>query len=205
MIAGPAVKLSEAFLSLVRRVSTELDVEKIRVDVEAFSLRHSDLTTREKADRIISQAARKAAAVGAAASLPPGWMVLATAGPELTALIVLQARMIVGLHLLYGGAPDADERVSEIVTGMAAGAGLSVGRRLTSRAAEGIAARLALRAAGREATHLVPLLGAAAAAALTWSAVSAVGRAVLARVERRYGPPSIPGKGPVLDVKGVSS
>ena len=202
MIAGLAMKLSEAFLSLVRRVSTELDVERIRADVETFSLRHVDLTTREKAERLVSQAARKAAAVGAAASLPPGWTALATVGPEMTALIVLQARMIVGLHLLYGGDPDADERVAEIVQGMAAGAGLSMGRRLTTRAAEGVASRLALRAVGREAAHLVPLLGAVAAAALNWSAVTAVGRAVLARVERRYGPPGIPGKGPVLDVKG---
>ena len=204
MIAGPAVKLSEALLSLVRRVSTDLDVDRIRADVESFSLRHADLTTREKAERIISQAARKAAAVGAAASLPPGWTALATMGPELTALIVLQSRMVVGLHILYGGDPDPEERVTEIVTGMAAGAGLSVGRRLTARAAEEVAGRLALRVVGREATHLVPLLGAAAAAALNWCAVAAVGRAVLARVERRYGPPSIPGKGPVLDVKVVA-
>jgi len=205
MIAGPAMKISEALLSLVRRASAELDVERIRADVEAFSLRHADLTTREKAERIVSQAARKAAAVGAAASLPPGWTALATVGPEMTALIVLQSRMIVGLHLLYGGAPDADERLTEIVTGMAAGAGLSVGRRLTVRAAEEIAGRLALRAVGREVAHLVPLLGAAAAAALNWSAVNAVGRAVLSRVERRYGPPSIPGKGPVVEAKVVGS
>jgi hypothetical protein len=205
MIAGPEVRLSETILSLVRRASNDLDVEKIRSDVNSFSLRHPDLSTREKAHLLVLQTARKAAAIGAAASLPPGWGAVAAMGPELTALAILQGRMIVGLHLLYGGEPDVDERASEILAGMAAGAGLSVGRRLTTRAAEVAAIRLAARAAGREATHLVPLLGAGVAAALNWATVRAVGRAVIERVERRYGPPSIPGKGPIVDVQATGT
>ena len=122
--------------------------------------------------------------------------------PELSALIVLQSRLIVGLHLLYGGTPEPDERALEVLAGMAAGAGINVWRRLTARVAEELAGRLAIRIAGREAAHLVPLVGAAASAALNYAAVRAVGRAALSRVQRLYGPPEVPGSGPVVDAKG---
>lgn len=205
MIAGKRVKPSEMLLSLVRRVSADLDVEKIREDVEAFSRRHPELTTRRKAELIVSRAARKAAVIGAAASLPPGWLALATMGPELTALIVLESRMIVGIHLLYGGSPDAAERAGEVLVGLAAGAGLSASRRFATRASEEIAERLVVRAAGRGVAHLVPLLGAAGAAGINWLAVNTIGRAVIERVAGRYGPPEVPGRGPILDVKGTSA
>ena len=110
--------------------------------------------------------------------------------------------MIVGLHLLYGGDLEPEERMLEIVAGLASGAGLSVGRRLTVRLAEELATKLAARALGRSLAHVVPLLGVAASAALNYGVVMAVGRAVLARVDRQWGPPHIPGSGPVLDATG---
>ena len=195
--------VASAFLSLVRRASSDLDIEGLRRDVDAFSLRHVELTTREKASRMVRTTARRAAALGAVASLPPGWAALATAGPELSTLLVMQSRLVVGLHLLYGGTPEPEERAIEVLAGLAAGAGIHVGRRLTTRAAEEIAARLLLRFAGRELAHVVPLIGAAAAAAMNYAAVRAVGRAAIARVEKIYGPPEVPGVGPVLDVGGT--
>ena len=194
--------IAESFLALVKRASTDLDVEKVREDVRAFSLRHPGLPTREKARLVVASTARKAALVGAAARAPPGWAAPASTAPELTALVVLQSRMIVGIHLLYGGDLDPEERALEVVAGLAAGAGLSVGRRLTVRLAEELGARLAARALGREVAHLVPLAGLAAAAALNYVAVRAVGRAVVVRVERRWGPPEVPGRGPVLEAEG---
>ena len=196
------MKLAESFLALVKRASTDLDVETIRRDVQEFSLRHPGLSTRQKAGMMVASTARKAALVGAAASAPPGWAALAATAPEMTTLIVLQSRMIVGLHLLYGGDLDPEERALEVVAGLAAGAGLSVGRRLTVRLAEELAVRLAGKMLGRQVAHLVPLAGIAASAALNYGAVSAVGRAVLARVERRWGPPEIPGRGGVLEAEG---
>jgi uncharacterized protein (DUF697 family) len=196
------VKIAESFLSIVKRASADLDVERIREDVLAFSLRHASLPTREKARRMVESTARKAAFVGAAASAPPGWAAIAATAPELTTLIILQSRMIVGLHLLYGEDLDPEERALEVVAGLAAGAGLSVGRRLTVRLAEELAARLAARALGRTLAHFVPLAGIAASAALNYGAVRAVGRAVVARVEKRSGPPEIPGRGPVLEAEG---
>lgn len=196
------MKIAESFLALVKRASTDLDVEKIREDVRKFALRHRDLPTRGKALRIVDATARKAALVGAVASVPAGWVAVAATAPELTTLIVLQSRMIVGLHLLYGGELDPEERALEVVAGLAAGAGLSVGRRLTVRLAEELATKLAARAVGRSIAHLVPLAGIAASAALNYGAVQAVGRAVVGRVERRWGPPEIPGSGPVLDAEG---
>jgi hypothetical protein len=89
-----------------------------------------------------------------------------------------------------------------VLAGIAAGAGINVSRRLTARAVEEVAARVAVRLVGREAAHFVPLLGAVASAALNYGAVTAVGRAALSRVERLYGPPEIPGEGPVVDVDG---
>ena len=154
---------------------------------------------------MIRRTARRAAAIGAIASLPPGWASIAAMAPELSALIVLQSRLIVGLHLLYGGTPEPEERALEVLAGIAAGAGLNVSRRLTTRVAEELAGRLAIRIVGREAAHLVPLAGAAASAALNYVAVRAVGRAALARVERLYGPPEVPGSGPVVEAKGEVS
>ncbi len=197
-----AVMLAETFLKLVEKAAKDLDIERLRGDVRAFSAKHPDLTTREKAERLIAVAARCAAALGAAASLPPGWLSLATVAPELSAILVLQSRLIVSLHVLYGGPMTAEERALEVLAGLAAGAGLSVGRRLTTRAAEEIGERLAIRLAGREVSHLVPVLGAVAGAGLNYAAVRAVGRAALRRIERQYGPPEIPGRGRVLDVPG---
>lgn len=196
------LKIAEPFLALVRRASTDLDIAEIRDDVEAFALRHGDLPTREKAALMIEATARRAALVGAAASAPPGWAALAATAPEISTLIVLQSRLIVGLHLLHGGELDPEERTLEVLTGLAAGAGLSVGRRITARLAEELAARLAARVLGRSLSRFVPFAGIAASAALNYVAVRAVGRAVLARVERRWGPPSLPGPGEVLDVEG---
>lgn len=196
------MKIAESFLALVRRASTDLDVERIRDGVFALSRRHPDLSTRKKAALMVESSARKAALVGAAASVPPGWAAVAATAPELTTLIVLQSRMIVGLHLLYGAELDPEERALEVVAGLAAGAGLSVGRRLTVGVAESLATRLAMRAAGRPLAHLIPLAGIAASATLNYVAVRAVGRAVLARVEQRWGPPEIAGRGAVLTAEG---
>jgi hypothetical protein len=194
--------LAEAFLRLVRKATRELDLESIRADVLAFSSKHAELGTREKGELMVRRAARRAAAIGALASLPPGWGAAVTVAPELTALIVLQSRLIVGLHVLYGGRPEPDERAFEVLAGVAAGAGVNVGRRLTARAAEEVAERIAVRLAGREVAHVIPLAGIAASAALNYAAVRAVGHAVLSRVERLYGPPEVPGAGPVVDVSG---
>lgn len=196
------MKIAESFLSLVRRASTDLDVERIRGGVLELSHRHPGLSTRRKAALMVESTARKAALVGAAASVPPGWGAVAATAPELTTLIVLQSRLIVGLHLLYGAELDPEDRALEIVAGLAAGAGLSVGRRLTVGLAESLATRLAVRAAGRPLAHLIPIAGIAASAALNYVAVRAVGRAVVARVERRWGPPEIAGRGAVLSAEG---
>ncbi len=196
------MKIAESFLALVKRASTDLDVEEIRGAVRRFSSRHDGLPTRGKALLMVDGAARRAALVGAAAAAPPGWASLAATAPELSTLVVLQSRMIVGIHLLYGAEPDPEERALEIVAGLAAGAGLSVGRRVTARVAEELAVRLSARALGRSVAHLVPFAGIAASAYLNHTAVRAVGRAVVARVERRWGPPEVPGRGAVLDAEG---
>jgi len=196
------LKIAESFLALAKRASKDLDLEKVTEDVRAFSSRHAELPTRERARLLVNATARKAALVGAAAAAPPGWAAMAATAPELTTLVVLQSRMIVGLHLLYGAELDPEERALEVVAGLAAGAGLSVGRRLTVRVAEELAKRLAARALGRPLAHFVPMAGIAASAVLNYAAVNAVGRAVLARVERRYGPPEIPGRGEVLEGAG---
>ncbi|HTS03799.1 MAG TPA: hypothetical protein VMN04_14855 [Thermoanaerobaculia bacterium] len=194
--------LARTFLRVVEKATADLDVEKLGAEVREFARVHPDLTTRGKAELLVAAAARRAAALGAAASLPPGWLALATVAPELSALLVLQSRLIVSLHLLYGGPLSPEERALEVFAGLAAGAGINVGRRLTTRAAEEIAARLVTRIAGREISHVVPVLGAMAGAGLNYAAVRAVGRAALRRVERLHGPPEIPGRGPILDVSG---
>lgn len=194
--------LAETFLKLVERATSDLDVDRLRTDVRRLAARFPGTTTREKGERLVARAARRAAVVGGLAGLPPGWAVLATAAPELTALLILQSRLIVSIHLLYGAPMDPKERALEVLAGLAAGAGINVGRRLTTRAAEEIASRLLARFVGREAAHIVPVLGAAAGAALNYGAVRAVGRAALWRVERLYGPPELPGKGPILDAAG---
>ena len=197
-----AAMLAEAFLKIVEKATADLDIDRLRAEVRAFSQKHADLTTREKGERLVAVAARRAAALGAAASLPPGWLALATVAPELTAVLVLQSRLIVSLHVLYGGPMTPGERAHEVLAGLAAGAGMNVGRRLTTRAAEEVAERLVFRLAGREISHVVPVLGALAGAGLNYAAVRAVGRAALRRIEKLYGPPEIPGAGAVLDVPG---
>lgn len=196
------MKIAESFLALVKRASTDLDVEEIRAAVRLFAARHEELPTRGRALLLVDGTARKAALVGAAASAPPGWASLAATAPELSTLVVLQSRMIVGIHLLYGAEPDPEERALEVLAGLAAGAGLSVVRRVTVRVAEELALRLAARTIGRSVAHLLPLAGVAASAYLNHAAVRAVGRAVVARVEKRLGPPEVPGRGAVLDAEG---
>jgi uncharacterized protein (DUF697 family) len=194
--------LVETFLKLVEHAARDLDVDRLRGDVRKFAEKFPGATTREKGARLVTRAARRAAVVGGLAGLPPGWAALATTAPELSALLILQSRLIVSLHLLYGAPMEPRERALEVLAGLAAGAGIHVGRRLTARAAEEIAARLLARFVGREISHLVPVLGAAAGAALNYGAVRAVGKAALRRVERLYGPPELPGKGRILDAAG---
>jgi len=196
-------KLSGLFLTLLTKAATDLDLDGLAEEVAAFAAKHPDLSTKDKARRMVKATAKKAAALGAVASLPPGWAAVASVAPELTTLLYLQSRMILGLHLLYGGSPDPEERAMEVLAGLASGAGINVTRRLSSRAAEAIAERLVVRFIGREATHLVPVLGAAAAAALNYAAVHAVGEAALHRVQKLYGPPEVPGEGPVVDTSGT--
>jgi len=197
--------LAETFLKMVEKATTDLDLERLRIDVRALAEKHPEATTREKGERLVTKAARRAAVLGGVAGLPPGWTALVTAAPELTALLILQSRLIVSLHLLYGAPMEPKERALEVLAGLASGAGINVGRRLTTRAAEEIATRLLARFVGREVSHLVPVLGAAAGAALNYGAVRAVGRAALRRVERLYGPPELPGTGLILDAKGKVS
>jgi len=197
--------LAETFLKMVEKATTDLDLERLRIDVRALAEKHPEATTREKGERLVTKAARRAAVLGGVAGLPPGWTALATAAPELTALLILQSRLIVSLHLLYGAPMEPKDRALEVLAGLASGAGINVGRRLTTRAAEEIATRLLARFVGREVSHLVPVLGAAAGAALNYGAVRAVGRAALRRVERLYGPPELPGTGLILDAKGKVS
>jgi hypothetical protein len=201
-LADAKEKLSGLFLTLLTKAATDLDLDNLREEVLAFAAKHPELSTKEKARRMVQSTAKKAAALGAVASLPPGWAALASVAPELSTLLILQSRLIVGLHLLYGGSPDPEERAMEVLAGLASGAGINVSRRLTTRAAEEIAGRLVIRVIGREATHVVPLLGAAAAAGLNYAAVRAVGEAAIRRVEKLYGPPEVPGKGPVVDTSG---
>ena len=197
--------LAETFLKMVEKATTDLDVERLRNDVRALAEKHPGTTTREKGERLVSKAARRAAVLGGVAGIPPGWAALATAAPELTALLILQSRLIVSLHILYGAPMEPKERALEVLLGLASGAGINVGRRLTTRAAEEIAARLLARFVGREVSHLVPVLGAAAGAALNYGAVRAVGRAALRRVERLYGLPELSGTGLILDARGSVS
>lgn len=194
--------LAGTFLELVRRACLDVDVERLREETALFAARHAGLSTRHKGELLVRSVARRAAALGAAASLPPGWAALTVAGPELSALILLQSRMVLGLHLLYGHEPEPGERAGEVLASMVAGAGVSFGRRVTARAAEDVAARLLVRALGREALHAVPLVGAAIGAAMSYAAVEALGRAVLARVDGRWGPPEIPGRGGVIEGSG---
>ena len=56
-----AAMLAESFLRLVEKAARDLDVETLRADVRAFAAKHPDLTTREKAERLVTTAARRAA------------------------------------------------------------------------------------------------------------------------------------------------
>ena len=194
------MKLSRLFLGIVGRAARDIDIEQLRADVSAFSARYPGLSRRAKAQRLISRTARRAAALGAVASLPPGWAAFAAMGPELSTLIWLQSRMVLGLHLLYDLTPEPEERSAEVLLGLAAGAGIRAGRSLGTRAGEELAERLVVRALGREGSHLVPLAGIAAGALLNFAAVKAVGRAVLVRVERLAQPEAPPR---IVDVSGV--
>lgn len=196
------MSLAESFLLLVDRVTRDLDLERLRADVARFEARHPSLPAREKARLLIRTTARKAAAIGAVASLPPGLSALVTLAPELTAVLVLQSRLIVALHLLHGREPEPEERALEVLAGLAAGAGMQLGRRFGVEVAERVAGRLLVRLLGREATHFLPLLGAGFAAALNYVAVQGVGRAAQRRLETLYGPAHLPGGGRVIDVTG---
>ena len=151
---------------------------------------------------MIDRSARRAAAVGALASLPPGLGRPRGDGPRAG-----------GAHRPAEPAdrrpsrpvrrdPEPEERALEVLAGLAAGAGLNVGRRLTTRAAEEIGGPAGRPDRGPRGDPRRAAPGAVASAALNYAAVRAVGRAALARVERLYGPPEVPGTGPVLEVKG---
>lgn len=181
------MSLSSTFLSLVKKFSTDLDVQKLRHDVYVFAGRYPELSRDRLAEKLIDRTAAKAAAIGAVASLPPGIAAFAAMGPELSALLVLQSRLVVGLHVLYGRDPEPEERALEVLAGLASGAGMSFGRQFGARAAEEVAAKILARYATRSLGRFVPLVGVVTGGLLNYLAVKAVGKATLLRLSRGPG------------------
>ena len=196
------MKAADSFLGLASRVSRDLDVEKIRRDLEAFCRERPDLSVRLQAERLITVTARRAALVGIAASLPPGWLALASIGPEMKVLAVLQARLVIALHLLYGVPMEHSRAALGLAAGAAAGAGVGAGRSLGSLAAEKLAARLAVRLGGRVVRRLVPVAGVVVGGVWNLATVRALGHFVHGRLLAVHGPPDVDGAGPAIEADG---
>ena len=51
--------LANGFLALVRKATTDLDIDRLHEEVRAFAGRHPEWTTRRKADWLIGRTARR--------------------------------------------------------------------------------------------------------------------------------------------------
>ncbi|MGZ4778039.1 MAG: EcsC family protein [Thermoanaerobaculia bacterium] len=175
-----------------RAMFEEIDMEKIRHDIEEMRSASEDYQPKEHARTLTRRTALRCAAAGAVTGLPSGLFAIGTMGADLAYLVYQQFRLIVGIAAIYGHQPSGREQFTEALSCLAYSSGVGLGKQglatvLESATIEGgiVADRIGMRFARERLTKFVPFVGAVSGGVLNYAAVRAVGRAAVRFYESR--------------------
>jgi len=171
---------------LFRALFEEIDMEKIRREVDALRLAESEFEAIEHARALTRRTAIRCAAAGAVTGLPSGFLAIGTLGADLAYLMYQQFRLIVGIATIYGHEPSGRERFTEALSCLAYSSGVGIGKQglasvIESATIEGglVADRIGMRFARERLSKMVPFVGAVSGGVLNYAAVRAVGRTAI--------------------------
>lgn len=177
---------------LFRSVFEEIDIEKLRKDVEALRASAPDFTPAKHSRMLARRTAIRCAAAGAITGLPLGIAAIGTLGADLAYLVYQQFRLVLGIATIYGYEPTSRERFSEALACLAYGSGVGIGKQgvaavLGSAATEGglIAEKIGERVLRERLVKIVPVVGVISGGALNYAAVYAVGRSAIRYYDAR--------------------
>jgi hypothetical protein len=175
---------------LFRSVFEEIDVDKIRKEVDDLRRSEPDYNEVQYARKLSRRTAIRCAAAGAVTGLPMGLAAIGTLGADLAYLMYQQFRLILGIATIYGHDPSARERFGDALSCLAYTTGIGVGKHGIATmlgAVEGAAVveKIGARALREQLAKMVPIVGIFSGGALNYAAVRAVGRSAIRYYEAR--------------------
>lgn len=178
---------------LFRSMFEEIDIDKLRKEIDELRLAAPDYTPAQHARTLIRRTAIRCAAAGAVTGLPLGLAAIGTLGADLAYLMYQQFRMILGIATIYGHEPTGRERFTEALTCFAYSTGIGVGKQgiavmLGSVETGIIAEKIGARLLRDRLAKVVPFVGVVSGGALNYVAVKAVGRNAIRYYESRIDP-----------------
>lgn len=188
-------RADSTLIEVFRSLFEEIDTEKLKREIAGLKRNAPDFDPADHAKVLARRTALRCAATGALTGLPSGMFAIATLGADLAYLVYQQFRMILGIATIYGHEPSNRERFNEALSCLALGSGVGLGRQglavaLESATIEGgiVAQKIGSRLAYERLGKFVPLVGAVSAGAISYFAVSAVGRATIRYYEKQIDP-----------------
>jgi hypothetical protein len=179
-----------------RAVFEEIDIEKLKKELEELRRSKPDFEPREHARLLARRTALRCAAAGAMTGFPSGILAFATLGADLAYLIYQQFRLILGIATIYGYEPSQRERFQEALACIAYGSGAGIGKQGVAAmigalgATEGtiLVEKIGMRIVRDRLARFVPFLGAVSAGAVNYAVVMAVSRTTIRYYEARVDP-----------------
>lgn len=188
-------KADSMLIEVFRSLFEEIDTDRLKREVDQLRSSAPEFDPVDHARVLSRRTAIRCAATGAMTGLPSGLLAVATLGADLAYLVYQQFRLILGIATIYGHEPTGRERFSEALSCLATGSGVGLGRQgiavvLESASTESglIAQKIGSRLAYERLGKFVPLIGAVSAGALSYFAVSAVGRSTIRYYESKIDP-----------------
>lgn len=180
---------------LFRSMFEEIDVARLRKEVDALGARTPDFLPASHARMLTRRTAIRCAAAGAVTGLPFGIAALGTLSADVAYLVYQQFRLILGIAIIYGHEPTGRERFTEALACLAYGSGVGVGKHgiaalLGAAALPGglIAEQIGARVVRDRLTKMIPFVGVLSGGALNYAAVYAVARSAIRYYQTRVDP-----------------
>jgi EcsC protein family len=180
---------------LFRSMFEEIDVEKLRREVDELRAQTPDFSATTHARMLTRRTAIRCAAAGAVTGLPLGLAALGTLGADVAYLVYQQFRLILGVAIIFGHEPTGRERFNEALECLAYGSGVGVGKHgiatvLGAAAMPGglLAEQIGARVLRERLMKMIPFVGVVSGGALNYAAVYAVARSAIRYYNSRIDP-----------------
>lgn len=184
-----------ALEELFRSLFEEIDVEKIRKEVDELRAGTPYFAPAAHARTLARRTAIRCAAAGAVTGVSSGLLSIGTLGADLAYLVYQQFRLILGIATIYGHEPTGQERFNESLAclALASGVGISkqgLGAVLAAVSIEGgfLAEKIGARMFREHLLRFVPFAGVLSGGALNYAAVRAVANAAIRYYGERVDP-----------------